>query len=265
MLKKFLKKNNFDTIITNFENYDLIKKCGIGDNKIIKIDDARSAAFFTMGMNQKSNGNRLLVIQYDFLSSVLSPATEAWFQKTNLYFLVLKNKTQKIDALYNDYFNIVELNNDNLTIEKNSLNYLFTYDCDNFDERKPVLLSHYIDNSWYVSNKVFENENMFTTLKNKQCIISRYLGILEGSKEKKVLLCYEDELRLDLNILNSRYIDQKFKVIVIENNNMESLVDWIIENGIGIYKSIKDYKAFYNECSPSILWIEKEELNCILN
>ena len=67
-----------------------------------KIDDVRSAAFYAFGESKIKNENVVLVIKGEYLPSVYTVFTEAWFQKTNLTVIALYNSIYDIETHYLD-------------------------------------------------------------------------------------------------------------------------------------------------------------------
>ena len=71
--------------------------------------------------------------------------------------------------------------------------------------------------------------------KYKYGLLSKYIGYINSVDEKIALLCTAENILCDLNIFNTRYMKNTFKVFVVDNKNKlesKNIDEWIISNGI---------------------------------
>ena len=120
----------------------------------------------------------------------------------------------------------------------------------------------------YNHNKEIETKKY--NLKNieakyKYGIISKYMGYIEGSKKKKILCIPAKVFLLELNILNNRYINENFKIILFNCNidlKEKSIKNWANSNNIKLMKAKKYDKDilydFINQKEATILLMEGE-------
>ena len=219
------------------------------------INDSRSATFFSLG---KENLHRksIVIINGNELQNILTGITETWFQKLNIIVIALYEKYDdiKTDFIHRVIPNIVKIYEDNykeyesliLKAAKSYSPTLITlkyelldikYDYNNLIECTEKILNS--DEEVLLYNMTDSVENKKIVIKNieskyKYCIISKYMGYIIG-KRKKTLICMIAKLiLLDLNIINNRYIDENFKIILFEYNKIEEklLENWIDYNKI---------------------------------
>ena len=247
------------------------------------INDSRSATFFSLG---KENLHRksIVIINGNELQNILTGITETWFQKLNIIVIALYEKYDdiKTDFIHRVIPNIVKIYEDNykeyesliLKAAKSYSPTLITlkyelldikYDYNNLIECTEKILNS--DEEVLLYNMTDSVENKKIVIKNieskyKYCIISKYMGYIIG-KRKKTLLCMPAKLiLLDLNILNNRYIDENFKIILFEYNKIEEklLENWIDYNKI---KTISTnnldeniINEFWNLKEPTVLLVK---------
>lgn len=276
-LEKILKYSNTDLIIygDNTINDEIDKyKC-----KTIK--DVRSAAFYAFGQSKLINKNVILIVNGEYLPSVYTTLTEAWFQKTNLIVIALYNSIYDIETNYLDrctVSNITFIDKDfNQFEEKIKKSFkligpkLFNIVTEikqrknNYDEILKIIRNYVqVNDEIYIYNseevdlpcKVCNIE-----LKYKYGIISKYLGYtLNLNENKSILICTKDCLEVDLNILNNKAMNKNFKVIV--KGNIESLKEWIETNNIKIINSKnleEDIEELYKNINGPVILNIKEE------
>ena len=247
------------------------------------INDSRSATFFSLG---KENLHRksIVIINGNELQNILTGITETWFQKLNIIVIALYEKYDdiKTDFIHRVIPNIVKIYEDNykeyeslilkaaksysptlITLKYELLDIKYNYNNlirsieKILNSEEEVILYNMADS---VENKKIIIKNIES--KYKYCMVSKYMGYIIG-KRKKTLLCMPAKLiLLDLNILNNRYIDENFKIILFEYNKIEEklLENWIDYNKI---KTISTnnldeniINEFWNLKEPTVLLVK---------
>ena len=85
-----------------------------------------------------------------------------------------------------------------------------------------------------------QSDKISVDLNSKYGIVSKYVGYIQHSDCKNILICREKDLEMDINIFNSRYINDKFKVIVIsKKSNSHNLENWVVSNNITYVQDIQ--------------------------
>ena len=247
------------------------------------INDSRSATFFSLG---KENLHRksIVIINGNELQNILTGITETWFQKLNIIVIALYEKYDdiKTDFIHRVIPNIVKIYEDNykeyeslilkaaksysptlITLKYELLDIKYNYNNlirsieKILNSEEEVILYNMADS---VENKKIIIKNIES--KYKYCMVSKYMGYIIR-KRKKTLLCMPAKLiLLDLNILNNRYIDENFKIILFEYNKIEEklLENWIDYNKI---KTISTnnldeniINEFWNLKEPTVLLVK---------
>ena len=274
--------------ILNYLNTDLIV-CGdnIKQETMIEnfksINDIRSAAFYAFGQSKLANKNTVLIINGDYLSNVYTVLTEAWFQKTNLIVIALYRSIYDIETNYLDrctVSNITFIDKDFIQFKekiKKSLE-LIGPKLFNIVTKIKQEKNDYSDILNIIRNYVQANDKIYIynglevnlpckvnnlDLKYKYGIVSKYLGsTLNLNGNKAILICTNECLEIDLNVLNNKAMNENFKMIV--KGNIESLKKWIESNNIRLIncKNLKkDIEELYNKDNkqPTILNIKEED------
>lgn len=293
MLKNILnslKENEYKNIIYTI---DIESKIIEDDKEFINknfstdsIKDIRSATFYALGKENLHN-NCILIVEGDNIQNILTGITETWFQKLNIVVVALYKRYDdiKTEFLCRVMPNIVKIYEDDykeyeplvikaaqsflpslITLKYNIAEKKFNYD--NFINLLDQVLSENDEAFLYSIDKNLENCKF--KIKNidekyKYCIISKYMGYILG-KNKKILICMPAKfLLLDLNILNNRYIDKKFKIILFNCNELEKetqFESWIHCNGIKTIETNKcdekQIKEFWDLEEPTMLLVKGE-------
>ena len=250
------------------------------DRKYKEIKDVRSAAFYTFGQSKMSNKNAVLIINGDYLPSVYTVLTEAWFQKSNFIVIALYKSIYDIETNYLDrctVSNMTFFDKDFKQFEnkiKKSLKLigpkLFNIVVDSkeefvdynniFNELKKIVKQN--DNV-FLYNSNCEEKKLSCRINNieekyKYGLFSKYLGYIQPLKNSKaILVCPKECLEVDMNILNNRAMCSNFKVVVI--GNIDSLFKWIDANNIktiGCKNIVQDIENLYKATEPTILNIK---------
>lgn len=282
-LKKLIDNLNVENIITG-NNVSII------DTEIVDrqncIDDIRSAAFYAFGQSKITNKNIALIIDGNFISNIYTVLTEAWFQNTNIIVISLYNSIYDINVRYLDRCSVCNMSFFLKDIEqmkekiKESLKingpkiYNVVVDW-NLEEQKNDysnlldalnrILKEDDELYLYNSNEKYEKYKEMYNITNidykyKYGIISKYVAYLIDQKSlNKILICKSDCLKLDSNILNTRYMSKKFKMIVIDDNNIDTIKEWCSSNKINFLYSNnldEDLEKLYNQSNATILVVK---------
>lgn len=284
-----LKAKGYIDIIYTFDIKSEIKESDkeyINNNfQINNIKDVRSATFYALG-KENLHKNCIILVNGDDLQSTLTGITETWFQKLNVFVIALYKKYDdiKTDFIRRVMPNIIRIYDEDFSEYKSlilkatahctpsliTLKYDtvdIEYDYNNFIKLLSKILKNGDEVFCYNSNNMLENNFNIKSIKSKYkyCIISKYMGYIIGTKKKSLLCMPAMLLLLDLNILNNRYINENFKVILfnveeikeddtlekwIENNNIKSkCINKIDENVLN---------EFWNLEEPAILLVKGE-------
>ena len=240
----------------------------------IYINDARSAAFYAFGQERKGSGAILVLNGYE-LQSAYTAITEAWFQKANLYVVAIfdkinglntnflnrcVNKTifieneEELNKIDSDFVKVIgpkliKVMGKNVNVEKNNYNDLIS------DIKK---INNDIEIITY--NAKDEQKQNISEM-HKYGILSKYLGKTAVSDKSSILLCTADIFLLDLNIFNSRYVSEKFKILVVDKDNVikkKKIDDWISSNEIKVYYGREHIEELISNAVPGVLIVGGE-------
>ena len=233
-------------------------KENISQNFTVELmDDVRSATFFTLGETNIKNEPIVLMIDGRFLPSVYTGITEAWFQRKTIIIVALYEKYSEIKCEYlkRCTSNIITIYNDEDINYNEKINSII-------NKKYPALINIKVDFSkndedidlnvldnvseilnkdnemWLYDLKVEKEYNCKTKIISdtyKYGMLSKYMGYITGKNEKVLLVSKSDILKLDLNIFNNRYMNENFKVILFDVDNIlkeNDIEKWIMENKI---------------------------------
>lgn len=246
------------------------------------IDDVRSAAFYAFGESKIKNENIALIINGEYLPSIYTVLTEAWFQKTNLVVIAVYNSIYDVETHYLDRClvkNIKFFEKDfeqfkdsiknslnllgpklfNVVLERNEEKYNYNNILEMLDRNIDEKFDVYVYNS-YIDNSNYKNINCITVeSKYKYGIISKYVAMITENN-KKILVCDTNCLKVDSNIFNNRYINNSFKVIIINKEKNDNYKEWIASNNIKVIISKNlntDVEEFLKSEVPSVLIVKE--------
>lgn len=208
--------------------------------------DARSAAFYALGQALKKKEKVILLIKGEELTSVYTAITEAWFQKAEIIILAEYSSYKDVKCGYlkrctKAIYNIEDVSD--IQIHDKSygpilLNYIEQEREEQIDynEFGDVLEKLKTDKVIvYHGNLRTDIKTQYVDKKYKYGLLSKYVGYINSVDENIVLLCSVENVLTDLNVFNTRYMKETFKVLVVdekgklENKNIDK---WIISNGI---------------------------------
>jgi hypothetical protein len=260
MINDFIIKNEYQVIVCRKN----ISDCLMTKVEIIVIDDLRSAAFYAMGVVQSTKKRVLIIANVDDLSGLYTAATEAWFQKTPLHVLALLNDQSIIDPLYDRCFSkVIDFDANTkicntygpVLVKKNSDNNISKNRVDIYD----LLNNTNVKNLSIVCSENIEiddrtlNDFEVIRIDGDYGILSLYFGIISSGCDNMIGLCTANQLMLDINVFNNRYITDFSKIIV---KGGISAISWIENNGFTIF-DMKNIQEFW-KCSKKALLIMEE-------
>ena len=252
----------------------------------INIGDVRSATFFALGKENLHN-NCIIIVNGEEIQNILTGITESWFQKLNVFVIALYSKYDdiKTDFLRRVMPNIIQIYDEDYKYYENSINKamktnypsLITlkheiksiqYNYENLLKYFDEIINEQDELILYNSNKNIEMKKYKLNnieAKYKYGIISKYMGYIEGSKKKKILCIPAKVFLLELNIVNNRYINENFKIIIFNcNKDLEdnSIENWVNNNNINTIK-VNEYNKeklydFVSQKEATILLVEGE-------
>lgn len=252
------------------------------------MDDVRSATFFTLGETNIKNEPIVLMIDGRYLPSVYTGITEAWFQRRTIIIVALYEKYSEIKCEYlkRCTSDIITIYNEEDVDYKERINSAI-------NKKYPAVINLKIDFSkkdedvdlsvldniseilnkdnemWLYDLKVKEEYNCKTKVISdtyKYGMLSKYMGYITGKNEKVLLVSKSEILKLDLNIFNNRYMNENFKVILFDNDNIlkeNDIEKWITENKINVVHkktiSKEELNDFWNSKEPEMVVIGGEQ------
>lgn len=282
-----LKVRGYNDIVYTFDIESEIKESDKEyiNNKfqINNIKDVRSATFYALG-KENLNQKCIVLVNGDDLQSILTGITETWFQKLNVFVIALYKKYDdiKTDFIHRVMPNIIKIYDEDFSkyrpfivkaINKYTPSLItlkydivdIEYDYNNFIKMLKEILKNDDEVFCYNPVNVVDINFNIKSIKSKYkyCIISKYMGYITGIKKKSLLCIPAKLLLLDLNILNNRYINENFKVILFNAEEIKkdnTLEKWIESNNIKskcINKIDKDaLNEFWNLEKPAILLVK---------
>ena len=245
------------------------------------IDDVRSATFYACGIAQKENMPVVLIIRKEYLSSTLTGLTEAWFQLRRIIVIALGNDILNDDLNYFEScsscrIKIQTLNDFEKYYGKKGKKYpeiyLIEYELEDevsvckIEASTIEQLTEYVDKVMIYEpliNGTIDNDNVvLINYKDKYGLLSKYTGYCVGKVEKNLLIIDESIIRYDINIFNNRYMNDRFKLVVIGKKFEENIIRWTEANNISFSVEcdlIVATKKLLAAKVPSIVYIEKSE------
>lgn len=251
--------------------------------KVEFIDDVRSANFYANGKTIMSNKPITLIIDGEYLANIYTAITESWFQKISVNIIAIYNEYDNINCEYLKRVipNIINIYDEDIIKYEEKINKAI-------DEKYPSLinikyqiydklndysevcnqLEKILDSNEeiYLYNANINKEYNFIVKnilsKYKYGILSKYMGYIVGKNKKVLMCCTSDLLKIDINIFNNRYVDEKLKIIIYDIDNIivnDNIEKWINNNNINIIKTnnvdVEKLRIFWNSENPEIMVI----------
>lgn len=244
-----------------------------------QMEDVRSACFYAFGQSKITNQNVVFILNGDYLPNIYTVLTEAWFQKTNLIVIALYDSIYKMNTHYLNRCTVTNIS----FIDK---------DFDLFKEKikksnkkiGPKLYNIFMetkqsknDYSKIITelNKYMKKEDTIfafnatdiqskanlrnISLEYKYGILSKYLAFTLVNKNKSILICDEDTVKIDSNIFNQKNMNERFKIIIVSKEEI-NIKKWVTSNDIDYIESsnIKDIKKVIQNNHPTVLILKEE-------
>lgn len=242
---------------------DIVDRLPFKDEVLHAIHDVRSATFYACGLAQQKNQSVALFVRKEYLPSTHTGLMEAWFQ--NRHIIVIAFGT---DILNDDlsYFRTctcsrLKIQSDAEVVhyiqnkEKRTLPEIYLVE-DNIEPDILITLKDGFDlNSLpSVPDKVFLYEKLSGLFKNHPSIvnfserdkygsISKYMGFCIADEKDSLLVIDDSLLYLDINILNNRYLNERFKVMVIGDVIQPNVFKWLDANHIIFFEDSNHTQA----------------------
>jgi|GEM_PF-1019532 len=243
------------------------------------IEDARSAMFYAMGKSQTLQRPVILIVKSEHITNCYTGLVEAWFQQMPVILISLD--TEKVDYSYLD--RCIEhkvaikkgrrTGNDQLEgslrvpgpslvvlpgMEPLSASVVKRMEIAQSIRSLPsdaiIFCSARYSESLTVTNTVYWIEE-----KDKYGVVSNYLGYINGYEGHACLIIPMEWTGLDLNIFHTRYLNERFKLVLIQDKGTfyVDIVHWISYNSIRIFDARSEdssvYCSFFTAKQPSVL------------
>jgi hypothetical protein len=256
-LIRIMKDIGIKSVIISDEIKDCLPLECLNTFDVTVNNDARSAAFYAYGKAQNENRPTALFVWESQLTHCYTALTEAMFQHVS--FLVI-SITDTVRTVNHDYLHaciaaeFYIYSREDVYVFENSKQELGT-------KHGPILINTLVTvlpsvsrnkkvlsdisqrgitdtdvvmcHADYCLEGTFRCKTVTYTEEQRYGVISKYMGYLLGSKTRCILLMPVEFLKYDLNILNNRYLDNRFKVFLIAENGIgQSHQNWITSNGI---------------------------------
>ncbi len=289
ILNLFLEKEIKDIVCTEdiLDSIDILDKEYIKENfDMQSFNDLRSATFFSNGEVNSNNKPVILILKGEFLPNIYTGITEAWFQRSNINIIAIFENydNMKVEYLKRCIPDILTIYDDNIEKYKNIIYKFMNKDMPFMINIKCMLKleekNNYTNiinalnddikgkNDIFAYNINIESDNNINIIniepKYKYGVLSKYMGYITAKEKKSLLILPYELLKIDLNIFNNRYINEKVKIIVNkENNQVNNIEEWIKDNNIEIFQMKKldknILKKFWDLDKASMLIIEEEK------
>lgn len=242
---------------------DIIDRLPFKNEVIHAIRDVRSATFYACGLAQKQNASVALFIRKEYLPNTYTGLTEAWFQNRNIVVVAFG-----ADILNDDlgYFKSCTYSRLKIQTEVDTVRYLENVQRSNLPElylvedsvtyEEPIWNTCPIDLNCLssVPDKLFlyervsglfrEHPNIVRIAeRDKYGTISKYMGFCVASEKRNLLVIDDSLIYLDANIFNNRYINEKFKILVIGEMKHPNVLRWLEANHISCFEEREPLRA----------------------
>lgn len=218
--------------------------------EIHNIDDARSACFFSLGKSQTLNKPTGIIVESRYIDHLYSGLIESWFQHIPIIVIVLDENNNTDYQLYNRCIN--------KTIDMRNNEAL-----DNIADEGPTMIilnvekiTHSTQNKESIIKKLLPLNAKIYQPEHKYGAISKYVGYLCGTSDTIYCIMPLSWLKLDLNIFNNRYTDNRFRLILIKDIEINFKIEqWLKANNIelSISEADSDITKIVNKNKPSVL------------
>lgn len=242
---------------------DIIDQLPFKDEVVHTVHDVRSATFYACGLAQQKNTSVALFVRKEYLPSTHTGLTEAWFQNRHIIVIAFGTDILNDDLNYlktctcsrlkiqtdADVTRYIQSN------ENRTLPELFLVEDDiEFGKSTGFTDSIDVDCLPSVPDKLYVYERFFDLFESHQNIvkiserdkygsISKYMGFCVASEKTSLLVIDDSILLLDINILNNRYMNKRFKVMVIGDMDQPNVLKWLDANHISFFEDSDPTRA----------------------
>lgn len=215
--------------------------------------DARSAAFYCMGVAQKTGKTAALILDGRYLSNCYTAIIEAWFQKVNLLIIPFFSDFRDLKLSWLDKYlsGMVILEEAEIEIKKEEIRNLcrltgpklvglfqkgemeVTEDSDLALLIQKIKQSNITVSLYNNQGKTHLNVDRFIPQRYVYGVISEYIGRCVVGDEG-VLVCTPEVIEIDLNIFRTRYKNSLMRIIVFDPHNTlnaKGILSWVESNG----------------------------------
>lgn len=259
--------------------YRISKNC-----ESIRMEDARSAAFYALGVAIKTNSTVVLMVPGEYISSTYTAVTEAWFQKARLVVVAVYQRVSEVKTAWMDRCILDQLicRSDELA----QYNHLIP----KMLQKKGPILINLIDNNPVhtgidytqvlsvlksvadskteiicYNTKMNFGENDFSVhvidKKHKYGVLSKYIGGAAVT-DMGILCCTADCVLVDVNIFRTRYANKNMKIVVVDKEDelkRNHIDQWIKSNDWNYFETDIDnrqmFQDFYKSNKAAVLTI----------
>lgn len=229
-------------------------------NKIINMDtkgthfhkmtDARDVVFFTLGLNDISKSLFCCVLTGNEIGSAYTGLVEAAMRNKRVIILAIEQDKEDTSYRFLENYAIKIISDYELTSLNNipSIEKPIVIRCKDNNEKKVFPFNHATIQSLdsiLPKEYVFAGNDMGLYPLMHKCIdmgsnsygvLSRYVGMTQA-KDDIILIINETNLKVDLNILNTRYKSSRIKIILVGDESLD-ITEWCQSNCInyGMYR-----------------------------
>lgn len=245
----------------------------------IKFADSRDAAFFALGKSD-SDSFAICIMDESELSSAYTAIVEGSMRHRAFPIIVLYHTNKDINVSFLRHYNIPVFDWDETfsaeTLKNMDTPFIIKYRLNSFKNKNELMnstsaLYNAINNVMSESDMMIGRNLDFSSLKckyidigqNRYGLFSRYVGMIQCSTNKKILVSDVFDLKLELNIFNCRYITSSFKVILLGKVDF-NILKWLEKNNIVLITSNDNrlanaFEQLYNIKRPMILNIPRNK------
>lgn len=245
----------------------------------IKFADSRDAAFFALGKSDLDSF-AICIMDESELSSAYTAIVEGSMRHRAFPIIVLYHTNKDINVSFLRHYNIPVFDWDETfsaeTLKNMDTPFIIKYRLNSFKNKNELMnstsaLYNAINNVMSESDMMIGRNLDFSSLKckyidigqNRYGLFSRYVGMIQCSTNKKILVSDVFDLKLELNIFNCRYITSSFKVILLGKVDF-NILKWLEKNNIVLITSNDNrlanaFEQLYNIKRPMILNIPRNK------
>ena len=239
---------SWDRLVQSDENVVTVAPIKV-ENSVAIYQDARSAAFFAMGMAIKDKKPVTLLTPGEYLANVYTAMTEAWFQKAEIVIYAFYDKVSdvktswadrcaktitihideyescadKIKSYYHKHGPLL-INVVGVDLQKSRIDYSTIIETVSKRDKEAKFLCYNSQNQSDIDNNI--------KTEYKYGVLSKYVG-MSVAKKVGYLLCNTECVLVDVNIFRTRYANKNMKIVILDDGNLKNnqIDQWITSNG----------------------------------